>query len=251
MVANAALHLVLLIMWTSHSRQRTRASVASASLSLVAAVALCTLSHFEHSRTVRPSTIIEAYILFSGAFDAVQIRTLWFQFDVHIATVYSASLGVKMMILILEATEKRSFLSARYSTLSPETTSGVFSRSTFYWLNNLFKAGFKSSISLQDLPPLDEELLTDTLHDRLQRSWDLCDQGKKHALVLATFRSFLWALFGAVPPRIALMGFNYSQPFLFNRMIRFVGQASNPAHAAYGYGLIGATALIYLGIAVC
>ena len=250
MLFNAAFQLILLIMWTSPFRQRTRASIASASLSLAAAVALSALSHFEHSRTVRPSTMIEAYILLSGAFDVVQIRTLWLQLDKHIAAVYSTSLGVKILILVLEATEKRSFLSARYSTLSPEATSGIFSRSTFFWLNNLFKAGFRSSILLRDLPALDDDLLTDTLHDQLQRSWDSGDQSKRHALVIAIFRSFLWPLLAAVPARIALVGFNFSQPFLFNRMIRFVGQPSSPEQAPYGYGLIGATALIYTGIAV-
>lgn len=56
----------------------------------------------------------------------------------------------------------------------------------------------------------------------------------------------------AVVPRLCLIGFNYSQPFLINRIIDFVGETGNNASSANsGYGLIGATALIYIGIAVC
>jgi hypothetical protein len=45
-----------------------------------------------------------------------------------------------------------------------------------------------------------------------------------------------------------LIGFNYAQPFLISTAVSFVG---NPeASKNYGYGLIGATIFIYLGMAV-
>ena len=50
-------------------------------------------------------------------------------------------------------------------------------------------------------------------------------------------------------PRLALVGFNIAQPFLVQTTLLFVqGGAAEPAY--YGYGLIGAYLLVYLGIAV-
>jgi ATP-binding cassette, subfamily C (CFTR/MRP), member 1 len=57
-----------------------------------------------------------------------------------------------------------------------------------------------------------------------------------------------WPLLITVFPRLCLIGFNYSQPFLFSTAVTYVSQSD--ASQNYGYGLIGATILIYLGMAV-
>jgi ATP-binding cassette, subfamily C (CFTR/MRP), member 1 len=51
-------------------------------------------------------------------------------------------------------------------------------------------------------------------------------------------------------PRLCLVGFNYAQPFLISSAIAFVSQPIKDQNKNDGYGLIGATGLIYLGIAV-
>jgi hypothetical protein len=60
-----------------------------------------------------------------------------------------------------------------------------------------------------------------------------------------------WPLLTIIFPRLCLIGFNYAQPFLISRAISYIGQPSEPEDKNYGYGLIAATGLIYLGIAVC
>ncbi|KFY61345.1 hypothetical protein V497_03025 [Pseudogymnoascus sp. VKM F-4516 (FW-969)] len=111
-------------------------------------------------------------------------------------------------------------------------------------------AGFTSTISIDESPLLDKELLSDSLHDRLQRTWDRSNYSKSHTLAIAIFRCFWAPLLTAVVPRLCLIGFNYSQPFLINRVIVFVGKTRNSSSANNSYGLIGATALIYIGIAI-
>jgi ATP-binding cassette subfamily C (CFTR/MRP) protein 1 len=54
----------------------------------------------------------------------------------------------------------------------------------------------------------------------------------------------------AVIPRLCLIGFNFAQPFLITAALNLVSEPVNPSTRNEGYGLIGATALIYLGIAV-
>ena len=231
------------------------------------ALSLCILSYYEHLRSVRPSTIVETYVFFSVATDAVQVRTLWLQYDTVLAGVMSASLAIKIAILVLEARCKRQILMAPYAELSPETTSGFFSRSTFYWLNGLFRVGFASIIDLRDLPKLDSKLLSKSLREQMQQSWNKskgvslssrvqrltvgkASHSRKYALLIATFRSFWVPFLEGVLPRLALISFNYSQPFLITRIIDFVGQPDDATIRNDGYGLIGATAILYIGAAV-
>lgn len=49
---------------------------------------------------------------------------------------------------------------------------------------------------------------------------------------------------------MALLGFTYSQPFLINRVISFLGEAEDANSQSIVYTLIGATALIYVGMAI-
>lgn len=51
-------------------------------------------------------------------------------------------------------------------------------------------------------------------------------------------------------PRLCVVGFNYAQPFLIDRAITLLSEPLDEQTSNYGRGLIGATALIYLGIAV-
>jgi hypothetical protein len=64
-------------------------------------------------------------------------------------------------------------------------------------------------------------------------------------------RVFLTQTLVAIPPRLALTGFKFAQPFLLQRVVAYVGAAnSSPLDAEVARGLVGATAVIYVGIAV-
>jgi ATP-binding cassette subfamily C (CFTR/MRP) protein 1 len=49
---------------------------------------------------------------------------------------------------------------------------------------------------------------------------------------------------------LCLIGFNYAQPFLITAAIATISGPKDASKSNDGYGLIGATSLIYLGIAV-
>lgn len=75
------------------------------------------------------------------------------------------------------------------------------------------------------------------------------DHKKKHPLTTAMFRTFFPELSLAILPRLAYTGFSLSQPYLIHAMITYVTFHSRlPDY--YGYGLIGAYALVYTGLAV-
>ena len=51
-------------------------------------------------------------------------------------------------------------------------------------------------------------------------------------------------------PRLCFTGFIFAQPFLINRIILFVAQPTDESSSNVAAGLIGATVLVYVGIAV-
>lgn len=73
----------------------------------------------------------------------------------------------------------------------------------------------------------------------------------RYALVIALASALRRPLLAVILPRLCLVGFNYAQPFLISRAVRLLEETVNEETTDQGYGLIGATALIYLGIAVC
>jgi hypothetical protein len=51
-------------------------------------------------------------------------------------------------------------------------------------------------------------------------------------------------------PKLFEIGFTYSQPFLVNAAIKLASQPQMQPYDNTGYGLIGAYAIVYTGIAV-
>lgn len=240
---------VLLVLHALNLSLRTRAAIAASALTLLDALGLCLLSHSEHIRSVRPSAIINVYLLLTLPFDAARARTLWFGGATKsIAAVFSSTLGVKIMILIAEAIEKRSILLDRYQDSSPEVTSGIYSRSFFWWLNKLMTTGFRRVIQNEDLYPIDEEMSSGFLQDQGQKVWKVADQGQPRALFWSTLKatraSFAYCIF----PRICLIGFRYAQPFLLSRTVVFANNPEQPDST--GWGLTAAFGLVFLGLAV-
>jgi len=161
-----------LILWASPGASDTQASIAAACLSLAAAIGICILSYLEHTRSIQPSEVLNLYLFFSVAFDAVQVRTLWLRNESStIAAVFTASMATKLVLLLLEMVEKRPFLLPGYQKLPLESTSGILNRSVFWWLNTLITHGARSILSLNDLEGLDYEMSTKTLFRRLHEKW--------------------------------------------------------------------------------
>ena len=252
LTVKALLEVALLVTWAVLAHQRTRASIPAAALGLVSSLGLIVLSQIEHTRSLRPSAIIEVYLFFTVLCDAVQLRTLWLQGENTVAGILSAIVVSKIAVLFMEMQGKKKLLRGKYVGISPETTSGILNRSTFFWMNQLFRLGFRKIISLEDLSPADEGLLSQTLCAKLEAACDLKPGSPTpaHSLLFTTLRSFKRPFAAAFLPRLVLIGFNYSQPFLIYRVVDYIGQPTYPGSSNDGYGLIGATAIIYIGIAV-
>lgn len=85
--------------------------------------------------------------------------------------VASATIAVKLAILFFEAVEKTNLLLPAFTNLSPEATSGLYSRSMFWWLLPLFRRGFSNAVTENDLFVSDNALESTSLHEHFQRRW--------------------------------------------------------------------------------
>lgn len=244
------LQLALLVQATASSGSRTTATIAATILSLLSALSLVILSHFEHFRSIRPSFAISVFLIATLLFDAARVRTQWLRgLDPAVAGTLTASLAVKCLVLVLESIEKRDILLCGLSCrLSLESTSGLIGRGSFWWLNSLLLSGFRTVLTLNDLPVIYEKLESANLEARIRSTWDNCkDQRAKHALAWASVLSLKWDILVIFIPKLCHAALSISQVYLIQDAVQFVQGAESEST---GYGLLGGFAAVYVGLAV-
>ncbi|TEA15049.1 ABC transporter atnG [Colletotrichum sidae] len=246
-----SLQVALVALWALPATPNTRTSTAESILGLVEAVAIASLSYFEHRRSIRPSALLSAYLVLTVVLDVAQARTYWLRGGLtSVAGVFTASLVVKLIILTLEETPKRPLLQNREKELAVESTTGVVSRSLFWWLNSLFIQGFRLLIGLDDLGAIDPKFDSARLLRMLDRSWAKSKKDSDWSLIHATFWAYRTTFAAAILPRLLFAGFTFAQPLLVNRIVNFVGSPWGDDSKDVAGGLVGATACIYVGLAI-
>ncbi|VUC31530.1 unnamed protein product [Clonostachys rosea] len=247
----AATQLVLIVLWSLPSSNRTKASLPAVALSLAGTLAMAILSYLEHDRSVRPSTILCAYLFFSALLDLSQARTLWLrQSNDAVAAVFTAGLALKVVTLIVETVEKKSFLQAPYRDYNPETLGSVFNISVFWWLNSLFLKGSSTSLGIKDLFELDENMLSAKVHSIFRQRWTEQKEKSLYRLLWVAVRSAWRPLLISSVTRLILIPIKFAQPLLIDRAVSLMSEPESQMKTNSSRAIIGATALIYLGIAV-
>ena len=273
----AALQLALVILWATRpvgSARLASVSVAAACVSLASSVMSVFLSYAEHTRSPSPSSLLNGFLLVSVLLDAALLRSLWLSDAVGRAlqAVFSASVALKALLVVLEAREKTRFLDGRYS---PSETAGIYSRAVFAWVTPLLRTGFKRLLTTADLYSLDADMDVAVVGERFWGDWNrknsessryfkpqlnrpfvkvnltnIWPPAARHnyALLWQCLVTLRWPLLAAAIPRLALIAFTICQPLAVNKFLQFLDDLSQPVD--YGYGLLGAYGIIYLGIAM-
>lgn len=198
--------------------------------------------------------LLNIYLSLTLLLDAAQARTLFLSSDgkpeLTYSGIFSAAVAVKAGILLLEARHKSRWVSWDAKKHSPEETSGIFSLGVFFWLNKIFLAGYRKILTLEDLYPLDSSFDAKLLHDRFSAHMDSSKlKGRKFGLAMVLVRTLKVPLLLPVAPRLALVGFKFCQPLFLEKLLEYLSQPG-PLDANVGYGFIGASILIYGGIAI-
>ncbi|KAM5484573.1 hypothetical protein MaudMau93_005792 [Microsporum audouinii] len=251
--AYVGLELSLLTLVVVGSFHVTSLFIASSVLKSMSALLMIMLSLLDHSKSPRPSVLLNSYLFLTLLLDAAQARTLFLSSDNKPELIYSsifcAAVALKVGILLLEAQRKSRWISWDEKEHSPEETSGIFSLGVFSWLNKIFLEGYRKVLTMQDLFPLDSSLNSESLHEKFSRNMDYSKlRGDKFGLVKVLIRTLKVSLILPIPPRLALLGFVFCQPFFIERLLDHLAQPTIDANV--GYGFIGASILIYSGIAI-
>ncbi|KUM60794.1 hypothetical protein ACN42_g6342 [Penicillium freii] len=232
----------------------TKASIPANVLLTIGVLALVLLSYAEHTRSVRPSFILNTYLFCSLLFDIARSRTLWLRsvdaFNNTLAIVATVAVGVKLLLFVLEAVEKRHILKSEYAGYPPEATAGFYNRAVFWWLNPLFKIGFTGVLRVEDLFSLDKELSSERLLARFDEKWSKVTTKSPNTLQWESIKAVKWPLLAGVPARACVVAFNFCQPLLLERSLSFFNSPVNKSTQNIGYGLIGAYIMVYAGLAV-
>lgn len=178
----------------------------SASLEFLGSLIIVTLSRLEHSRAVRPSHLLQFFLLVLLVCNGVRLRTLYLM-DYPALLVVPASIHTFLtgLLLLLESLEKRElFFSDRDRRLPPEETIGLFGKRLFWYLNGLFRDGYRNILKPGDLYSIDADLASKERAAAFQDAWVKQDKTRRAPLV-RTILKILWAdLLSPVIPRYAL-----------------------------------------------
>ena len=216
---------------------------------------MLTLSVLEHARSARPSILLNSYLFLTILLDIAQVRTLWLasvtQDEFTITRVNTAALVLKGAIAFIESRHKNRWVKLDLKHHSPEETTGIYGLGAYVWLNRLFLAGYSKVLRVEDLYPLDTSMKAEALETRLAGFIEKSKyRGQKFGLAKALAKTLAVSLLTPVGPRIALIGFTFCQPFLINSTLSYLAEPSTSRNPSIGYGLIGATIIIYTGMAL-
>ncbi|KAF5720425.1 ABC transporter [Fusarium mundagurra] len=222
-------------------------------------MATAVLSYYEHWYSRRPSMLLSIYLFLSLLLDIAHDRTLWLNayssLEYGFSSVFSAAVAIKAFSVWLESRPLSKLpWGDSHVKETPDSTSGVYSLSSFMWLRGLLRLGYRKVLALSDLPALHGSMLGE-VYDRFRKCsvnhftrTEQSQERGKYKLVHALSTTLTLHLLLPVLPRIALIGLSIAQAFLTQAVLRYLEE--DQPHS-YSWGLIGATVLIYGGISIC
>ncbi|KAF7524216.1 hypothetical protein PCG10_005908 [Penicillium crustosum] len=247
------LQLALLIISSIEPSELHGLSITADVLSFVAAIAISVLISLEHSRSPRPSILLSAFLSLTILFDIAQVRSLWLLAqsynEITYVRIFTAAIVWKAVLVLLQSLHLQSWLSWDQKTHSPEETTGLYGLGSFFWLNPLFLSGYKTILNLSDLFPLDNSVSVETLQASFGQYIKHAEfHGDKYGLTKTLLRALAVPILLPVAPRIALIGFTLCQPLLIEAVLNSLEEPQTYLTTNKGYGLIGATILVYIGM---
>lgn len=171
-MALATFQIALIGLWARGYGVVTRVTIPAGILALLGTLTLMGLSELEHGRVLRPSLVIQTYLLFTAFLDIARVRTQWLldQADI-VPSLVTVTLALKLGLLVLESVNKARFLKEEKPALPPLERTGIFGRALLIWLNPMFLLGYSKDLTVDDLFPLDSDLNGGYLTKSLTEEW--------------------------------------------------------------------------------
>ncbi|KAI5246025.1 multidrug resistance-like protein [Aureobasidium subglaciale] len=246
----AVFQLALVGLFTDNrGLQAWRPSMAASVLSFVSSIALLVLSYMEHSRSLRPSMLLNGYLFATVVLDGATLRTLWLMspFSTRVRDIFTVVFVIKAVVLLLEAGSKRPYYKSERNK-SPEDFSGLYGQAFLSWLNGLVWQGARHLLKPEDLYNMSDDVASEALSNRFSREWDRQSKSGPADLKKAIFHMLKWPLLVPILPRLALLALTFCQPLLLRRLLDYLNN-SGTEDKNIGYGIIGAYFVVYIGLA--
>ncbi|KAF4338148.1 ABC transporter [Fusarium beomiforme] len=199
--------------------------------------------------------VLSAYFSLALLFDITQTRSLWLaakdKTEANFAGVFTAATALRAVLLVVESIQKSRWIQSDDGH-GPEDASGLFSLASLLWVNPLFIRGYKKLLTDHDLLRLGPTMSTGDLGRKLISQIEAnTARERKRGLWLVLGRVLAVPILLPVVPRLALLGFTFSQPFLIHAVLTYlVSLKEGTENRNTAYGLIGAAVFVYSGIAL-
>lgn len=243
----------LALVTTTPILQPRPATLASAVLELAAAALMSLLALLERRRTRYPSDLLCVFLAITIILDSARCRTLWLLVRLDsqatgAAASFTVSLAIKAALLFLVSQrESPEPVFPGSSSQCPDNSAGLFSISCYWWLNPLVRLGYSRVLGLDDLYSLPAAL---ACPQHAPGATERDSQSEEPAAVLKlVVQATGWTVLYPTLPRLCLIGFTVAQASLTRGILALLSEPDGFDLDAE-YGLILATFLVYLGIAM-
>ncbi|XWW93464.1 hypothetical protein V2A60_001397 [Cordyceps javanica] len=242
-------HAAAIYTWT-RPEYSTHISVAASLICLLSGICVGALIYVEHIYTITPSALVSLYLTVALVFDIARARSYFLRNGLDVVGRLAVTTAVleSSLVLLLEISKRALVRDGISATFGREAFSGFWNRRLFLWINSTLLLGFRSILSVDDLPDLGPEFDSQHLHTKFTQHWGQADKHAKYALAKACFYTLPWQFICVMIPRLCYTGFTFAQPFLIRRAIEIVKE--DDVSAEETSGLIAATAVIYFGLAI-
>ncbi|XWX01485.1 hypothetical protein V2A60_009513 [Cordyceps javanica] len=227
----------------------TNITAAAAAVDIVSAVGIITVVYVEHRRGIRASALLSVYLTMGILIDGTRTRSYFIRDISTLGGLTATKTTLRFVLLCVQEIPRKNLLIDPQirAASGVEATSGFWSRTFFFFMTPLFRAGFKTILSVDDLGNLGIEFSSAHLFASLSSRWNRTKQERPHALFLACLRTWRAPLLAVAAPRLLSTGFIFAQPYVIRHMVlyhRYGGQES------FKGGLVAATFLSYTGAAI-
>ncbi|KAJ3496257.1 hypothetical protein NLG97_g2789 [Lecanicillium saksenae] len=249
-LALLVIHATSLALWQRASLFRSDIALAAAGMSLVTSLCIIVILYISHTYSIRSSGFLSLFLTITALFDITMTRSYFRRSGLDtIAALQTTVIVLKFGLVILEEVSKRALLRVESlrASVSAETVAGFWNRTVFGWFFSIMIFAFNHDLTLKNLPNIVEDLNVKVQYERFAPKWAKARKTSRYALLFALVSALPWPLLKVIPPRLLFVGLQFSQPFLLFQVVNAVGDDTTSEISS---GIVGATALIYLGIAL-
>lgn len=252
-LALTVVQVAIAILWMQFPQQSTsRLSHIASILTAIASLCVGIILYANHVHFTRPLPFLGVFLMSTLLLDIATTRTYFRRSGLlTIARLHVSIPILKLMILLSEEVSKRSLVISPTlrDSLGSESFAGFLNKSLFLWLNPVMLFGMRGRITTDFLPGVSRQVDAVVLYNDFMAIWSKTDQTTKYALVKSCLLTVPWPYIYVILPRLLFIGFKFAQPFLLQDVVNAV--SLDVLDSDFRMSLILATALVYIGMAVC